>query len=117
MMSVSLLWILAAVSALAFSALALAHTARARGKYAIDEPKVISLAHMVSLLERSADFKTEEERRTYATGTVALKRTFADDKTLSRLALTVESGTVRKQIEVGWKKIAGEWRAAYWREW
>lgn len=113
---VAVLWILAALTAMALAALSVGRWQSARGRTSLDETKAIALAHATLLIARETDFALAQTEWSFDTGTVRLERLSPTIKDTVRLRCVAKSGRTEKEIETAWRRLGNSWSALYWRE-
>jgi hypothetical protein len=113
---IAVLWILAALSAMALSVLSVARQSASRAHYRLDETRAISLAAAAAKLERAADFAAASNEHRFQTGRVTTERFYESGKQNVRLLCRVETGHLSKEFEIGWRREGGAWRSRYWSE-
>lgn len=115
-LSVAVLWILCAVSAVALSVLAIGRWHQAHGAYQLQRVKALSLAQMAIQREYATAFSAPSDDQTFSTGRVHVERALDETANRLRLSCHVVCGRIETDVETGWKRTGGVWRVESWRE-
>lgn len=113
---VTALWLVIAIATLALVTLASGKWQQAHARNQLVDVKMMALAQSALLLEREAGFDAAHRRHEFSEGRVSVERVFLESGQSLRLTCVVQFGKNEKRVETGWRRVGGEWQAAYWRE-
>lgn len=116
LVGMAVLWILAALSALAMTAMAAGRLEASRGRAQLDETRAICLLQAGFLIARDAGFSSSVVEQTFESGSVRVERIAESDVDLVRVRGEATVGDFKKTAETGWRRSANTWRAVYWKE-
>ncbi len=113
---IAVLWILTALSAVAFAVIAIGRWHSSRGRSHIEQTRVLYLVKGAALLAWDSDFAFSERTFSFADGHVRIERDGDPKKDELTLRCEASHGNTLKRVEIGWRRTGGQWRAQTWRE-
>ncbi len=111
-----LMGVLALLSVLSFSVLAIAGRERSRAHNRLEAVRALALATAGAARAYRSGFREAHRTYPFSTGEVEVERILEKDGNFVRLRCRVRSGRGESLTEIGWKRQGGDWRAVYWRE-
>lgn len=113
---IAVLWILAALSAMAMAGLAAGRLEMSRGRAQLEETRAMALLSSAFRMAKEGGFRAADGDYAFQTGRVQMERLTAPESGMVRVRCVATVGLLEKKVETGWRRAGGGWRAVYWRE-
>lgn len=113
---VALLWVLLAISLMAYSVMASARVERDQLRNQRRETQAIGLLNAGAVLSYQSNFQIPTGETVFETGRLRLERIPSTDEGTARVRMRAVCGPFEKEAVMTWKKSGSGWRAASWSE-